>query len=393
MSRQPTAVEVGLKITDENSIVGITILQGSGLPGGDTGPQDDAGIGSLYARTDGTAFIKKADADAAADWFLLGDVSLGDLVWRQERVIAATDDSQAPGAGIDITAWTDNESGIGGDEMVVGDHVLVDCDGTPVLLEMTAKVSDTSITLAAATGGVIGDNDTFMVQNYLPDSPAAQEKQAIIHFPDAASACIKIADFNWAIADGINLAAAYAAVNGSLTNADTVNSAIEKLDGNQQDIQTSSGLTQGDVNYGTFTGDSLADSQTSKALFQRAETLLEQLRGVEATGITAEATFDSVVVDDVKSVMWLVQAFEEATPANVKSFEVHALHNGTAAADATLVDDTVISKLKLGSNFDIDLTIDINGATTAQVMRLRATSATAGITVTARRVEVRKSVL
>ena len=59
------------------------------------------------------------------------------------------------------------------------------------------------------------------------------------------------------------------------------------------------------------------------------------MRGVSVTGITAIADVDTVLVDDVDACKWLVEAFEEATPANKQAFEVYALHDGTAGADAT----------------------------------------------------------
>jgi len=257
-------------------------------------------------------------------------------------------------------------------------------------------VSDTSITLAAASEGVIADNNTFVVQNYLPDSPAAQEKQAIIHFPTASSPCIKIADFNWELADGISLTAGWASGGGAVAANDTVEVAIEKLENAILDLVTISGAARNATVLGAFASPGsifLGASLTIKSALQALGDLHTQLRGVNSTGITAEADVDSVIVDDVKSVKWLVHAFEEATPANVRSWEVYALHNGTAGADATLVDHNSFSKLKLGSNFNAVLVVDINGAAGSQIMRLRASSGSAGITVTARRMEVRKNIL
>jgi hypothetical protein len=75
----------------------------------------------------------------------------------------------------------------------------------------------------------------------------------------------------------------------------------------------------------------------------------------------------------------LIDAFEKATPDNKKAAEVYALNDGTSA-----VDDTVYARLRVGSNFNVQLSVDISGSD----MRLRAASSTAGITVRARRIEV-----
>ena len=384
MARDLHRIELGVQLTGENNQTGPSLLHGSAAPGGDTGPQDAAALGSVFMRSNGSVYKKAGSANSTADWTPLGDVTIDELSWRNEKVRAATIDTLAAG-NYDPTTWSDNESALDHTDFSVGQYVIGDADGTPALFEVTAVGVGTGsdeITLAAASQAIAA-NDTFVVQSYLPDSPAGQEGQAIVHSPDGSS-LVKIADVNWELATGINISSSYAAANGSISNADTVESAIEKLDGNQQDIQSASGLSQGDTTYGTFAGSSLADSQTSKALFQRVETLLEQMRGVQATGITTAAQVDAVPVASVKACKWLVEVFEEATPANRQALEVFALNDGS-----TGVDDTVYSKLKLGANFNLSISVDINGGN----MRLMAASTSAGVTVTARRIEVVKSVL
>ena len=370
----------------------VEILGGTAAPGGDAGVQDAAPEGSIYLRKAGAnsgVYVKRASTNAASDWEALGDVQFADLVWRNEKYAFATGDTVADGAATDLTALSDNEGGyspVAGD---VGKYFISDVDGTPVIKEITAFVSATSVTVATvAAPNDLKDNNTMVVQAYLPDSPSAQEGQAIIHFPSATGAGVKIGDVDWNFADGINMASAYSSsgVNGSISSADTVNSAIQKLEGNQDDIQTSLGTAQGDTSFGTFaTGAALllAASSTAKALFQRIGDLLAQLRGVEATGITAEADVDSVPVATVKACKWFIEAFEEATPANREGVEIYAINDGT------LVVHNEISKLKLGSGNIVDFNVDIDTGN----MRLRASSSTAGITVRARRVEVVKNVL
>ncbi len=108
----------------------------------------------------------------------------------------------------------------------------------------------------------------------------------------------------------------------------------------------------------------------------------------QITGVTTITELDSVLVDDVLASEWEVHVFEEATPANVQVLKILATHNGTASADATLVDDTSYGKLRLGSNFNIDLDVSISGAGGAQIMAISATSSTAGVTVTSRRNDI-----
>jgi len=385
MARDLHRLELGVEITGLNGASGPRIIQGSAAPGGDGDIQDGAAVGSIYLRTSGEVYKKTGTANSAADWVTLGDVTIDELKWRNEKVIAATVDTVSAGS-VDVTGFSDNESGLDGNDFSAGDYLIGDADGSPALFEVTAITSATDITVAAASQA-IAENDTFVVQNYLPDSGASQEGQAIVHSPDGSSALIKIGDVNWDFATGINLSSGYTAGNGTLSSSDTVESAIEKLDGNQQDLQSLSGVAQGSTVLGAFSSPAsllMAATYTVKSAFQRVGDLLAQLRGVQATGITTEATVDSVPVASVKACKWLVEAFEEAIPANREAFEVFALNDGS-----TGVDDTLYSKLKVGSGFNLSVSVDIDSGN----MRLRAASTSGGVTVTARRIEVVKNVL
>jgi len=357
---------------------------GSAAPGGDTGEQDDAPIGSIYIRQNGassTLYQKQTDTDSASDWIENGSSNAVVGLWRPEKLRALTNDTVAAGSrDLSTSPFADDETPLlTAADFTVGDFIVQDADGSPSLMEVTA-VSSPNVTFAAAANPLVA-NDTFITDAYLPDSPGDQENQAIVNY--TGSIMIKLGDIDWNFADGINMAAGYASQNGTVSSADTVNSAIEKLDGNQQDIQTASGLTQGDTSYGAFSGDSLADAQNSKQLFQRIEILLEQMRGVKETGITTVTAVDSVPHADVKAVKWLVEVFEEATPANRKAYEVYALTNGTD------VDFTEYSKLKIGSNFNLSIDVAVSGSN----MVLNITSTSAGVTAIARRLEVSESVL
>lgn len=390
MTRTLFAAEKGLRIYDENSSANYAdILQGAGAPPGTTGDSDAAPIGSIWLdRTNGVIYTKKTDTSSASDWQSSGDVSIDELSWRNETVRAATNDSVAPGSGIDPTSWTDNQSGEDATNWNVGDHVIVDVDGTPVLLEMTAKVSGTSITLAAASQA-IADNDTFVVQSYLPDSPASQEEQAIIHFPDASAAGIKISDFNWSLADGISTTSGWDPDTdgaGAPAAQETLETTTEKIEKGVRDLVTLSGVARNSTVLGAFTSPAsllFAATYTIKSAFQRIGDLLAQLRGVQVIGITTSTVVDSVPHASVKCVKWIVEAVEDATPANRKAGEVLALTDGTS------VDETKYAILKLGANFNLSYSVAINGAN----LELSAASTTAGVTVTARRIEVVKNVL
>ena len=109
----------------------------------------------------------------------------------------------------------------------------------------------------------------------------------------------------------------------------------------------------------------------------------------QETGVTTPTVLDSVLVDNILASEWEVHMREDATPANVKVVKVFAAHDGTASADAVNVDDTAYAKLKVGANFDAELTVELNGAAGAQVMRLSVESASAGVTFTSRRTDIK----
>lgn len=98
--------------------------------------------------------------------------------------------------------------------------------------------------------------------------------------------------------------------------------------------------------------------------------------GSTQIGVSAISTQDSVLVDTVAAVKWLVTC-RQGTSMNSRI--VWASHDGTSGADAVDTDETVYAKIKKNAAIaGIAVTIDLSGAGVAQVMRLRvATSGAA----------------
>lgn len=389
MARRGFTTELFVEINTLNANPGSGVrlgLQGTVAPGGDAGEQDAASRGSLFHRTDtGDVYKKIGSANTTGDWSKLGDVDIDQLSWRSEKVIAATNDTVSAGI-VDPTVFSDNQSGLDGNDFLVGEYLLGDANGVPALFIVTLVTSAASITVAAASQP-IANNDTFMVQNYLPDVGAAQEGQAIVHIPLAGSPAVKIADVNWNLADGITLNG-YTDSTGAVTGTDTVQVAIQKVEKGLKDVISLTGEARNSINFTAFASPAslliLGTTATIKSAFQRIFDLMAQLRGVEVTGITTAATVDEVPVATVKAVKWLVELHEEATPANRQAFEIYALNNGTTGTDHSLY-----ANLRVGANFNWTANIDVSGGN----MRLRMTSSSAGIAVRARRLEVIKNVL
>ena len=404
MSRQLFGIEKGLRQYEENSDNSVDIIVGSLAPDG-LGDQAAAAIGSLYQRIGvGELYIKTANAGAAGDWTLF---STGSTVtrWRPERVGAITNDTQGAGTrDMVVSPFADDDGTtlVPGD-FVVGEFVISDADGTPILLEVTNVAGD-DVTFAAA-GTALVDGDAFICKFYLPDADGQENKALAVY---SSGVMVKIADVDWDFATGINLSSGYSAVNGTVTNADTVESAIEKLDGNQLDLTTLSGVSQGSTDLGVFSGSTIPDNQTNKQALQSLETAHEEvdqnvddlitLSGVAenstdhglmdqgevlSDNATTNALFketdaeltrlkgrdwlanitsswspvSSVLTDDVASCQWNITVEETGTPANKQHFSVFAGHNGSSdgTIDATLTDENKTKILKQGASFNVQV--------------------------------------
>ncbi|OQB05787.1 MAG: hypothetical protein BWY19_00812 [bacterium ADurb.Bin212] len=346
MSRVLHAIEKGLRIYQENSALFIDILTGTAAPDGLL-DQSAASIGSLYVREGtGELYQKILNNGNSGDWQLNSPTSSSVVGnWRPESLIAVTNEVQGAGTrDMVVTPFTDdNGTPLPVSAFVVNKHVITDADGTPVLLRISA-VSGDDVTFVAAASPLVAD-DTFYTKNYLPDADGFENGAIVVYDGTIIN---KIADVDWNFATGISLSSGYAANNSGavISNADSVESAIAKLDG-------------------------------------------RSVKRVQVAALTTLATVDSVLVDDVKAVHWKIHVFEDANPARIKSMEVFATHNGTSVADATQADDTVYAQLRIGTNFNLNISVDINGTGAGQTMRLRASSSTAGVTVTAIREEIR----
>jgi hypothetical protein len=397
-TRSGMTVEKFFRVTGVDSDSGVySPLIGTGAPGGDAALEDSAEKGSLYQQTDGdgSLYQKKADGTGADKWKRLANTDdLLGLSFRKELVRAATGDAD-PGATHDIgtTPFTDDNAPLlDGSDFTNGEHIIYGVGGTPVLKKITNIVGDV-LTLAAADDPM-ADNDNFVIKNYLPDSPDDQEKEALVHYN--GSAIIKIADFNWNVADGISLTGSWAQQNGTVAANDTVEVAIEKLAGNQIDLTTLSGVAQGAVNLGTFTGVTIPDNSNNKEALQALETKIE-LIDLEAGGgfsqeedVTTITTLDEVPVDDVLACEWELHMRDVDNPTRIRVEKVWVTHDGHDSADAVNYDVSVHTKLSIGPVFNRSVTIDLNGSGVGQTLRIRvASTETNGVHFTARRTDVR----
>lgn len=102
------------------------------------------------------------------------------------------------------------------------------------------------------------------------------------------------------------------------------------------------------------------------------------------TSLTTIDTIDSELVDDYQRIEWVITAQSVGTPANVYSCKLAAIHDGSTS-DAGNVDYSIFGALTTGTKpTGLTFTVDLDGSTTTQTMRLRAVS-TDAVNITAYR--------
>jgi hypothetical protein len=320
MSRDLFGIEKGLRIHETDSDSSVVLLTGTGTP--DTS-QDflDAEIGSLYIRRGtGELYQKTANVGVAGDWKLQGGATVG--TFRPEKVrVVSGDTGVTPGVArnLSTTPFSDDEGvQLTAADFAVGEFALIN----NVFLEVT-DVSAPSVTFSTPAAELaLVEGDTFVAANYLPDSDGTQEGQALVNWN--GSAVVKIADIDWNFADGINLAAGYAAASGDVTSSDSVQTALQKIDGNNDAQDTLIGTSQGATNLGVFSGSTISDNSTVKGALQEVELAHEEVDAnvndlVTLSGMpensTDLGTFAGGVISDnttIKGALGELEAKDEA---------------------------------------------------------------------------------
>ena len=161
----------------------------------------------------------------------------------------------------------------------------------------------------------------------------------------------------------------------SLTNLQTEVDKIETALGASVDVNGDY-VAHGTSNYIDGNGNVTEDILDLDAQIKvNADAILAQGGAATASGVTTVTTVDSVLVDDVKLVRWMVHVQQGA---KVKTFEIDAAHDGTSSSDAGDADYTKYAKLRLGgviAGLDIDVGLSGTGVTQAMILTVAATAA------------------
>lgn len=314
-------VEYGLAIGGKS-----ISLSGSGAPAGTQA--DNADPGALYHDyTNGTVYRKTAAG--AGNWTSISSV---DISWREPARIL--DDASYANLAAAETAM--NAGAIQGVSLVANDRVL--------LTNVTG--SDKNVYIVTGTPGAgatyvqDSNNETTGDQIYIIGGTYAGRTY---YFDGTNWIWINQAD-----ADELGYVRTFIGKSGAGNETPDYSSNIHVTDATS--LETAIGAL---------------DAVLGKAFVKTT-----------ATNVTTAVTLDSVLVDDVEAVKWLVSARGNlaANDEKKKAVEIWAVHDGSTGSDATSADYTVYATVKHGTLTGLTFTVDVNGTGAAQTMRLRVSS-------------------
>lgn len=408
----------GLRIEDEATLDSVSLLQGTGLPGGDTSFEDSGGLGSLFMRRDAEAdnlqlYYKWTTVNnSSADWKAIASKEYVDalaqgLSWREPALVldstlyanvaaaeaaanvADTVDGVtiAPDDRILLTnLTTGNEnvyivSGTTGNWTFTEDTNLA-TDGDAIMIQEGSSADTQWVydgtqwvqfgsTSAGAELGYIRDFigktgpgaefPTFSSTNLIINSPnpGFDNLESAIGKLDAGLGTGNVVNTggNWAVSDDLAFAGSTGAA-GTLTVTDV----LDELN-----------VAIGDR---TYTEDNVVtDGESVAASIDALDIAVgeQQQQNLIISGTNvgpALTTVDTIPLADATQVKWLVQMRENATTGNRRGVEI------TALTDGTTVDSSQANTLRLPGGAGVagfNYQVIISG--TDLVLQLGATAA------------------
>ncbi|HAT48862.1 MAG: hypothetical protein HQL07_03890 [Nitrospirae bacterium] len=419
------------------SIGGAHFISGTGAPGGTGGFPDDAVKGSIYLdETNGQMYLKKTVGTGTDKWIRMQnkDDMDGAVLGLSWRAPAKVRDS---GAYADLAAAEAavNTGTIDGVTVAANDRILFDditglaknvfiVTGTPgsgATLVEDGNIASKGDALYVQEGTDAGKQYAYNGTDWVQQGTASQTELGFIQgFIGKSANGSETPDYasNNVVTDGSSLETAIGAldaeigagvvnpqsrlagpisdqaVNSNILALDTaigpdrsssyiadmsasVNEAISLLDSESHFSHVFMGRSAGDTNKPAWTSTNfLGVNQSLKEGLESLDTALAAAKKEAKTdNVTASTVVDSILVDTAIAVEWTVHCRSIASPAKIHCSKILAIHNGTASADATVVDFNEFSILRTsGKIHGLDFDVDINGVGSAQVARLKVSS-------------------
>lgn len=256
---------------------------------------------------------------------------------------------------------------------------------------------------AWGSGVDLNSGETFFVDNDLLASSDFNEKTSAYTFN--GTSCVRSAQIDFESAGSINVTSGYSASAGNPIASESVQSVLQKLDGNNDAQDQSIGINQGDTNLGAFTGtgatriltdntesakssvEKIANdigSVTNTTVLDTNNTVGENLdilgglmakdrKEINTTISSATTTTIDTVPVSNECAIWDIVIFQTSTPDNRYKSTIEATFEGSS------IDFTEFGILELGTGVTpVTLEAVINGAN----VELQATATgTGGLTV------------
>ena len=158
---------------------------------------------------------------------------------------------------------------------------------------------------------------------------------------------------------------------------------------NYASLYTMLGVSKGDVDMGSFTGNILSDASDVKSLLQEMSDFIEKnvAEDDSADGVTSVTVIDDEDVDEILAATYevVISLFDDESRRRTQIISIS--HDGTPSADATETDDTVYAKRNHGTPFNYTLSSGLSGSGVSQKMELRvASTETNGVNVRSRKI-------
>lgn len=359
------------------------ILVGTGQPG--SGDSGSVPVGSVYVQDDGSVWAKSTAGAGVDKWtkqasesYVSSVVSaLGTRKAVRAATVAALPAYTAAGSGVGKTLTAnavgivniDGEDITAANGWAVGDRVLVRSQATAHVDHGIYTVT----TLSSATAALVltratdADSSAEMTDGqFVMVAEGSQAGKAFVLVTDAPvtleTTALEYARFG--------------------TDVDTELSNIRSF------IGKAAGVDTPDYSSNAYVADGSSLETAIGALDAQVSTVTQKLdrERVEVDFANVAATqvvLDSVVVDNVKAVRWIVacRGVSAGHEAYVYVTEHQAFHDGHASADATAATNTAFTNARTGftSSNQPSVTVDVNGTGVAQVMRLLMSSGAATV--------------
>lgn len=264
--------------------------------------------------------------------------------WRTKvKVITADTELRAATEGTSLASvlpFSDDQ----GTQLVIGDFSIGDY--------LISENGSSSKLWRVATGNLLtlvgfnalASGDTFFITYDLLDTVDAQETNAIYTFN--GTAMVKMSDVDWQLATGIDISSSYSASSGNVVSGDSVEAAIQKIEGASNALVTLSGVTKGSVNLGAFaTGSIISDNTTIKNAFNELDTSTSNiitLSGVAKDSVNLGSFATGTVIADNVTIKTALQTLD-AEVTNVRTTigtAVGSLHMGSYTGGLLSADQT-----------------------------------------------------